>query len=116
MAIERLDSAFADAQVAGENLTGKEMYLAHRNGDKELVICGSTEVVAGVIQKGTVAGKSTTISRGPICKVVGGAAIAAGAILVSDSTGRAVTGTTGRFGIARNAISAANEIVEVAMD
>ena len=116
MAIERLDSAFADAQPSGEDLTGKEMLCATRNSDKELVVAGASEIVAGIIQEGKTAGLSSTISRGPICKVIAGEALAAGVKVESNSAGKAVAGSTTPFGTTRTSTGAADEIVEVAMD
>lgn len=117
MAVQRQDGWAADAAESAEDLTGKEMYLCARTSTGKVRICGEGEVVAGVISEGRVAGAHTSFNTGghPL-KVVAGDPITAGDKVQSDSSGRAVTGTTNSFGIARNTVNAAGVIVEVDMD
>jgi|SRR5690606_29835009 len=84
---------------------------AHQVG---LATAGS-DVVVGVMQnKPQVAGQAATVSIHGVSMVMAGAALDAGDSVEADSTGRAITATTGNVnGIALAAATQANELVPV---
>ena len=116
MAVQRQDGLFADAKEAAEDLTGKEFYLATRTSAGKLRVCGEGEKVAGVISEGRAAGKHASINTGSQLKVVAGDPISVGDTVQSDSSGRAVTGSTNAFGVAISSVTAAGQMVEVDVD
>lgn len=59
-------------------------------------------------------GGFNVVRRGAIARVTAGAAVAAGADVQSDATGRAITATTGVvLGVAMHAVAAAGDVLEV---
>ena len=77
-------------------------------------VAGAGERPLGVATTDFDAGEQASVAaRGEIL-VEAGAAIAAGAEVESDASGRAVTKTTGvAFGVARDAAAAAGDIIRV---
>jgi hypothetical protein len=68
----------------------------------------------GVMQnKPQVSGQAATVGIRGISNVMAGAAVAAGASVESDATGRAVTSAGAGIGIALAAAGAANELIPV---
>lgn len=77
-------------------------------------VAGAGERVLGVPTTDFSAGEQASVATHGEILVEAGAAIAAGAEVESDADGRAVTKTTGvGFGVARDAASAAGEIIRV---
>lgn len=87
---------------------------AHQVG---LATTKATDISVGVMQnKPQVTGQAATVAIRGISNLMAGAAIAAGAAVTCDSTGRAITGTPGTdkcYGIALAAATAANTLVPV---
>lgn len=116
MAVQRQDGWAADAKESAEDLTGKEYYLAKRTSAGLLALCGEGEAVAGVISEGRAAGYHTSINTGGQLKAIAGDPINAGQKVQSDSSGRAVAGSTNPFGTAINSVTAAGQYVEIDFD
>lgn len=119
MAVTRADGADFDAKNAGADLSAKVGYLAKIDTDGDLVLAGNTEMVYGVITEGAVADAPATVQVSGMCKAIAGAAIVAGARVMSDGSGKAVTisgATAHGFGIARSAADADGEYVEIQID
>lgn len=77
-------------------------------------VAGAGERVLGVPTADFSAGEQISVATHGEILVEAGAAIAAGTEVESDANGRAVTKTTGvGFGVARDAASAAGEIIRV---
>ena len=77
-------------------------------------VAGAGERVLGVPTTDFSAGEQASVATHGEVLVEAGAAIAAGAEVESDANGRAVTKTTGvGSGVARDAASAAGEIIRV---
>lgn len=77
---------------------------------------GSGGVCDGIIDGESLAqGDPISLVKTGLFEVVAGAAIAAGANVMSDTSGRGVTATSGlwRMGVARTAASNAGEIIEI---
>lgn len=79
-------------------------------------VCGAALRCLGVVLVDVASGEIAGVNRG-VCIVKAGAAIAAGAGVESDSSGRVVTLASGvRCGMALEAASAANDLILVALD
>ena len=87
---------------------------AHQVG---LATTKASDIAVGVMQnKPQVTGQAATVAIRGISNVMAGEAIAVGAAVTTDSTGRAITGTPGTdkcYGIALAAATAANTLVPV---
>lgn len=112
MAVQRQDGLFADAKESGQDLRGKEYYLAKRGTDGKFYLAGNGEKVAGVISEGRDTSYHTSINTFSQLKCIAGGSITAGDNVQSDANGNAVTGNTNSFGVAINS-AAAGEMVEV---
>ena len=75
----------------------------------------ATDITLGVSLVGGLATESVPFQSFGKAKVTAGAAVALGAQVQSDATGRAITVTTGgvSLGIAAEAAGAANDVIEV---
>lgn len=88
--------------------------LARRFVDFDGNPCGAGERPLGVAVHGADAGDQAGVATHGELLVEAGAAIAVGAEVESDASGRAVTKTTGvAFGAARDAAAAAGDIIRV---
>lgn len=69
----------------------------------------------GVVQNKPTSGQAATVAYDGITKLVAGAAVAAGAEVMSDNVGRGITATTGNrvLALAETAAGAAGEIISV---
>ena len=76
---------------------------------------GSGAIVDGVLQdKPDAAGKSASVATNGVSKVVLGATVAAGALVMSDTAGKGITATTGLYAAGRALAGGdADEIVSV---
>lgn len=115
MARQKQDGLHTDVGESHVDLRGKEDHFCTRRADGKIEITGAAGYADGVISEGRPAGKHTSFNTpgNPILRVKAGAALARGALVVSDATGRAVAGTTNVFGKVRNPVGAADEIVEI---
>lgn len=117
MAVTRVDGADFDAKMAGADLSDKVNYLAKIDTDGDIVLAGNTQLVYGIIFEAAEENYPVTVQVKGLGKAVAGAAIAAGARVMSNGDGKAVTsGGTGDFGIARSSVNAEDEIVEIEID
>ncbi len=77
-------------------------------------VAGAGERVLGVPTTDFSAGEQASVATHGEILVEAGAAVAVGAEVESDASGRAVTKTTGvAFGVARDAAAAAGDIIRV---
>lgn len=80
------------------------------------VVTGSGDDVAAILQNDPDAlGVAAALMKTGISKVVAGAAIAAGVLVMSNASGRAITATSGQvvFGRTIDAVGADGEVVSV---
>lgn len=74
------------------------------------------EAVYGVLQNNPISGQAAEIMRDGITKVVAGAAIAAGAFVMTNNAGKVITAATAanhRVGVALEAADDADDIVTI---
>lgn len=118
MAVQKQDGLHTDVGVSGEDLTGDEFKFCQRNAAGEIVLCGDSDPIDGVISEGKAEGYHTSFNTkgNPILKVICASAITRGDQVQSAAGGLAKTGTNSPFGSARNSTSAAGEYVEISTD
>lgn len=119
MTTMRADSADFDAIVAGADLSSSLHLFCKINSSERLVLAGSGEDAVGVITEGNIEGRAATYQRAGIAKVIAAGVVAAGAKVMSDSTGKATTATGAGvtvMGTARNGAAAAGELIAVVLD
>lgn len=81
--------------VAGEDLTGKQFYIAQLDATGKLEVGeGATDLLIGVIQVECLAGEGAVYRFGGTSKVIAGGTVGIGAWVTSDSNGKAVATTT----------------------
>lgn len=110
----KMDEAFTFSAEAAVDLSEKLYYFAKIDSNGKLDIAADGGPVAGVIHEGAEAGEQASIFFGARGKVVCAEAITPGAILASDSAGKAVAAAAGDWvvGIATNtAASTAGDLV-----
>lgn len=81
------------------------------------IVAASTDVALGVLQNKAASGQPAQVAIAGRTKVIAGAAVAAGAHVMPNASGLAVTATaTNRArGIALTAAANANELIDVAL-
>lgn len=106
------------AAIAGADLSAKMGFLAHIDTDGELVLAGNAEQVLGVITESAVLGASVTVQVSGVAKAKAGAAITAGAPVMSNADGEVITATGAGAYVFGYALTGAddNDIVEIMID
>jgi hypothetical protein len=117
MAVQKQNEIAMDCKptATGHDLTGKERRCAARDASGNFRLAQLGEVVAGVIQEGKIAGKSSTVMTGGMAKCIAGGAITPGQAVQSGGDGVVIAGATNSFGTSRNS-AFSGEMVEVWMD
>lgn len=113
MAVSSID-AF-DALNAGADLSSSLFHLVKIASDGDLELAGDGELAVGVLTEVDTSGNQCTYQYFGIGRCKAGGAITAGTKVASDASGRVVTAATSDevFGIAREAATAAGQIVSV---
>lgn len=114
MAITKIAEAFTHSALAAADLSAKLHYFAKIDTSGKIDLAADGGPVAGVIVEAAALGAPATIAFGSILKVVCAEAITPGAILASDTNGKAVAAAVGDWiaGIAINAAaSSAGDLV-----
>ena len=114
MAISKIAEPFTYSANAASDLSGKLHYFAKIDSNGLLDLAADGGPVAGVIVEGAALGYPATVAFGAIGKVICAEAITPGAILASDTNGKAVAAAAGDWvvGIAVNdAASVAGDLV-----
>lgn len=104
---------------AGGDLSSSQYLLMTINSSGQLAATGDGAKTDGVLQdKPAAAGRAASLGIEGVTKVRAGAAFTAGDDLAADSTGRAVTATTGDViaGRALEDASGANVVVSMLLD
>lgn len=102
--------------IAGADLSTHQYKLVKEAGAGTCVLCAAvTDVPTGVLQNKPGSGKAATIAQQGKLKVVAGAAIAAGADVMSDTSGRVITQTSTNpiWGRALEAAGVAGQLIAV---
>ncbi len=115
MAIET--PGFSFSLEASADLSAAQHHCVDIDGNGRVaVVTGSGDDVAAILQNDPDAlGVAAALMKTGISKVVAGAAIAAGVLVMSNASGRAITATSGQvvFGRTIDAVGADGEVVSV---
>jgi hypothetical protein len=103
---------------AGSDLSAAQYKFVSMASDTQVDVVGTKGAVAiGVLlDKPAAAGRAASVAIGGVCKVAAGAAVAAGAEVISDATGRAIaTDAADQYilGTAIEAAAAAGNVIAV---
>lgn len=104
--------------TASSDLSGSQFRYVKVSGSGTVTICAAaSDVPLGILQNKPKAGEAADVMVTGISKLAAGAAVAAGAEVGSDATGRGIAGATGTrvMGQALEAASAAGQIIAVAL-
>lgn len=103
------------AGLDGPNGAGQFLFVNISAARTVAVVATSATVIHGVLQNDPTLGQAADVGFMGVTKVVAGAAISAGAGLMSDTAGRAITATTAGTnpvaGWAIEAATAANQVI-----
>ena len=106
--------------TAAADLSAVGQVFVKLTGAYQVNVCGNGEAAIGVLMNAPTAGQAAKVAGlGDLAAVKAGAAVAAGANVMSDATGRAITAAiVGSYilGQAMDAAAAANVIAEVYLD
>lgn len=122
MAFEYVDSQSKISLAAGADLSAKQYTFVKMSGTGVIGAAAATDVVIGVLQNAPTSGKTAEVAIDGVTKLKASAAIAAGALVGTTSTGLAVALTAGTdttkyvFGQAITAAGASGDIITVAID
>lgn len=112
------DIGLSYARNAGADLSAALFKLVKVDTDGDIVLAGASDPVIGVVIEAAVENKPVTVQYGGQGKVIVGAegAITAGAMLQSNASGLAKSGTSGAAGVFGMALNggAVGEIIEFA--
>jgi len=115
MAYENVSTTVPGAEAAAD-LSAHQFKLVKMTSTG-VNLCGAGEAALGVLQNkpDALAQAATVWGPGSTSKVVAGAAVAKGAKITSDATGRAVTAASGNYeaGQALDAASAAGNLITI---
>ncbi len=101
-------------RLAAANMTGKQFYAVKTATGGKFAVAGSGEATLGILQDDPLINKVGCIMVHGVSKAVIGAAVAEGAGLESNASGKLITKTTGvEVAIALEAGSAADTIISV---
>ena len=102
---------------AAADLSAKQYTLVKVSGDNGIAAnVLATTLSIGILQNEPPSGSPGTVAIAGISKAIAGAAVAAGAQVMSDTTGRVITATgSGAYvvGVALEACNNANEVIRV---
>ena len=122
MAFEYVDSQSKISLAAGADLSAKQYTFVKMSGTGVISAAAATDVVIGVLQNAPTSGKTAEVAIDGVTKLKASAAISAGALVGTTSTGLAVAVVAGTdttkyvFGQAITAAGASGDIITVAID
>lgn len=89
-----VDLSSTGSSLAGPNGTG-QFLCVKLSGSRTVTVCAAnTDIVHGILQNDPKSGQAANVAIAGVSKAVAGAAITAGAGLMSDTSGRVITWTT----------------------
>ena len=110
---------FSMSLPASADLSASQHHFVEVDSNGEVTISNSAgESVFGVLQNDPGAqGVAANIMKTGVSKVVAGAAVAAGALVQTNASGRAITAASGDFVVGRaiDAVGADGEVVSIAL-
>jgi len=105
------------ALTASADLSAKQYTAVKASGVNTVTsVAAATDAVLGVLQNKPTSGQEAEITHTGVTKMLAGAAVTAGAEVMCDTSGRAITAvTTGNriLGIALETAANANEVIAV---
>lgn len=103
--------------LAGADLSAAQFKFVKFSTGKLVVAAAGNDQVYGVLQNKPTSDQVCELEVFGTTKMVAGAAVAAGAVVMSDAQGRAITGTSTNYGqgFALEAASAAGDIITVTL-
>jgi hypothetical protein len=122
MAFEYVDSQSKISLAAGADLSAKQYTFVKLSGTGVISVAAATDIPVGVLQNAPASGKTAEVSVDGIVKLKASAAITAGALVGTTSTGLAVAVVAGTdttkyvLGQAITAAGASGDIITVAID
>ena len=122
MAYEYVDTQAKWNVAAGADLSTKQFTFVKISGTGVISVAAATDVPVGVLLNAPTSGKTAEVAVSGIVKLKASAAITAGALVGTTSTGTAVALTAGTdttkyvLGQALTAAGAANDIITVAVN
>lgn len=122
MAYELSDSQVVLSIPAGADLSAKQYTFVKLSGTSVVSAAAATDLPIGVLLNDPASGETAAVAVSGVVKVKASAAITAGAIVGTTSTGLAVSLTAGTdttkyiLGRAVTAAGAANDIITVAVN
>jgi hypothetical protein len=101
--------------LAAADLSASQFFFLAVNASGQAAIAGSGVATIGVLQNKPASGQAAQVRTEGITKCVAGAAVAAGALVMSDAAGKAITATSTNdaSGVALTAAGALNDIITV---
>lgn len=122
MSFEYVDSQSKISIAAGADLSAKQYCFVKLSGTGVIAVAAATDIPVGVLQNAPTSGKTAEVSIDGVVKLKASAAIAAGALVGTTSTGLAVAVVAGTdttkyvLGQAITAAGASGDIIAVAID
>ena len=105
------------ASLAGWNGSGQYLCMMMSGARTVTVASANTSLVCGILQNDPLSGQAANVGFMGVSKAVAGAAITAGAQLMSDTSGRVITqttaGTNPTMGQAIETAGAAGQIITI---
>ena len=103
------------ASLSGPNGSGQFLLVKCTTGGQATLCAANSDIPIGILQNDPTSGTAANVAFAGVSKVVVGASLSAGALLMSDSSGRAITQTSTNpvVGYALDAATAANQIIRV---
>lgn len=105
--------------VAAADLSSNQYYAVKVNSSGQIALCSSAgEFVVGILQNKPTSGQAADVRHSATTKAVAGAAITAGARVMTNASGKVITlATSGSIacGVALEAAGADGDIIEVAL-
>lgn len=81
---------------AGADLSAKQFYAVKLDSAAAVVLAGAGEAAIGILQNNPTSGQAATVAIAGRSKMVAGAAVASGARVASNASGKGVTATAGK--------------------
>lgn len=105
----------ATASLAGANGSGQFLAVKVTAGRAVNIATTGGEAIDGILQNDPVSGFVADVGFSGVSKAMSGASFSAGALLMTDTSGRLITATSTNFAVAKalEAAGAANVLVTV---
>lgn len=105
----------ATAGLTGPNGSGQFLAVKVTAGRAVNLASTGGEAIDGILQNDPISGFIADVGFSGVSKAVSGAAFAAGALLMTDTSGRLITATAGNFAVAKaiEAATGANQVITV---